>query len=119
MHNLTLLALLVINQQPEARPCRADAFYIDVPLHLEPSWVDTEFLAAFDFELEVLAPAWFCSPGELCPAPPIDVETRSVLAERSGATFRGDGHLRFFQTRFTDANGAQLAVPPDAQCAVV
>lgn len=107
----------------EARPCRADSFYIDVPLHNDPMWTRTTDLDPFAASLQAAANQpllpWFCGSDALtCPVTPVSATVTSVLAPRSAA-YRDDGHLRFFRVRFHDEAGTALSVRPAAQCEVV
>lgn len=108
----------------QARPCRADVFYVDVPLQLSVPWTGTSFLAGFGADLETDANQpgypWFCGADAItCPSQDVQVAVSSVLPNRAGEAFRGDGHLRFFRIRFQDTSGSSLSVRPSAQCDVV
>lgn len=108
----------------QARPCRADAFYVDVPVMVDVPWNSTTFLGGLQSHLEGLAnqsgyPLFCGSDAITCPSGAVGVAVRSVLPERSGEPFRGDGHLRFFRIQFANRSTGTLSVRPSAQCDVV
>src|SRR5688572_11159653 len=112
-----------LRSRTEARPCRADTFYVDVPLRIDPIWSNTSFLTPFHQAIELDANAtglpWFCGSGAItCPSSIVRAAVSSVLSSRN-EPFRTDGHLRFFRVRFTDRYGAPLSVRPEAQCDAV
>lgn len=107
----------------EARACRSDALFVDVPLHLDPAWRDLAFVPRLEAELEsrveLSNQAWFCLGRAGCLGEAVRVEARSVLPERRDP-FRGDGHLRFLRIRFFGAkSGRGLSLTDAAQCAAV
>ncbi|MEQ8277055.1 MAG: S8 family serine peptidase [Deltaproteobacteria bacterium] len=110
------------------RPCRSDAFFVDIPVKLAiPShWRNAGFLSALETNLEALANApgkpWFCGSGAItCPTNAVIVEATSLLPERSTPAWRADGHLRHFRVKFREAggDGTPLSVRHLEQCKVV
>jgi hypothetical protein len=107
----------------EARPCRGDLFYVDVPLILENvPWTSAAFMKEVGDKLEYLAnqpgAPWFCGFDQItCPSEPILVRAESLLPKRV-ERFRDDGDLRFFRIRFESARRL-LTVRPSSACEVV
>ncbi len=110
------------------RPCRSDAFFVDIPVRNElPSYLtNTNFLTAFatNLELEANAPGkpWFCGAGAVtCPTSAIAVEAGSLLPQRSTPVWRAEGHLRHYRVKFmsTGRNPSRLLVRDEARCHVV
>jgi hypothetical protein len=105
----------------DQRPCRGDAFYIDVPLAQNPQWTDTAFLSAAEAQLKIDANVndfWFCETGDLaCTNREVFALASALLPQRQ-ETFRTDGHLRFFRIHFEDNQRNILVSRTVAACAI-
>ncbi|MEQ9503147.1 MAG: S8 family serine peptidase [Deltaproteobacteria bacterium] len=106
-----------------ARPCRADSFFVEIPVGLANVWPDLAFLAQSKADLESYlgnhASQWFCPPSQpTCLNGQVAVAIESVLPARAWPATRADGHLRFLRVRFSDNSGT-LSVQPDWQCDAV
>ena len=114
-----------VNPSIKARPCRADSFYVEVPLQVLPAWSNTNFLGDFGADLTgiVNTPTfpWFCGADEItCPTNgPIEVVITQLLDKKTENQLREDGHLRFFRIEFRDPSDSVLSVRPDQQCTAV
>lgn len=115
---------------PQARPCRSDSIFIDVPMQKTPSWSHLGFLPGLAASLTVTANhappgqvprAWFCGAGQVtCPSNDAVVTVTPVLAPRSTPAWRADGHLRFFRVKFHDSvTGAPLELREGSRCEAV
>lgn len=107
----------------QARPCRGDAFYVDVPLALNPQWSNAVFLNNVAVQLAADAnstnpPTWFCgADATTCPPGQVSVKAEPLLRQRSDL-YRTDGHLRFFRIWF-EYNDGRLVSRPGAACSIV
>jgi hypothetical protein len=108
-----------------ARPCRSDAFFIEVPLRFDTPWIAPSFVATLRTNLDAAANAsgrpWFCGAGQTtCPSGAVGVAVERLLPERTTPALRADGHLRFYRVRYYDrTTRAILEVRPGAQCDAV
>ncbi len=106
-----------------ARPCRADSFFVEIPVKRTNVWPDLTFVPGVKAELENYisntASAWFCPPGQPNCHGWVNASIESVLPQRSWPPSRADGHLRFLRVRFADTAGDPLSVLPDWQCDAV
>src|SRR5262245_55122989 len=110
-------------RRPQARPCRPDSFYVEVPLRLESPWHSTAFTGLVNNDLRPLAIApglpGFCGYDQVtCPSGQVAVDISSVLPQRA-SPYRSDGDYRFLRVKFRDAQSRLLSVRPSAQCEVV
>lgn len=110
------------------RRCRADSFFIEVPLARSPLWTQTSFLPEVARELTAFARGdheWLFCGANRCPDPSrISADVTPVLDEKKYHRDREDGHLRFFRVRFKDSapepdDNPILAINDRAHCEVV
>src|SRR5689334_6215027 len=88
--------------RPQARPCRGDLFYVDVPMIQALPWPNDTFMAGVKAILlsdaNVTGHPWFCGTGEVtCPSGQVSLQAGPVLVPRPSELYRDDGHLRFFR----------------------
>ncbi|MEO1173766.1 MAG: hypothetical protein AAFX94_17210, partial [Myxococcota bacterium] len=107
----------------EARPCRDDAFFIDIPTSavVPASAVAGVSAAAAKVQDQANGAGfpWFCD-GSKCGITEVTVSMESVLEPRAHKGWRADGHERFHRLRFLDtASERVLKVLPAARCEVV
>jgi hypothetical protein len=110
-------------QRTMKRPCRNDAFFVEVPLARPTpgSWhaynFHTNLENALAAEIANNNGAWFCTGPFGCPTPSVTV--RSALPQRSAPSYRADGHVRYLRVQFTTGHGLPLSVLPDQECHAV